>query len=92
LDVASAESYRVNPLRGGGAIAPSNIREIEKVQGGEVVPPDGGTVRPENVQVKPFFPKGKLNAKLNVRVLGLMVRFNGLPGGHTDLHRRHPGV
>jgi len=56
------------------------------------MPPDGGIVRPENVQVQPFFPKGKLNANLSVRVLGLTVRSNGLPGGHTDLHRRNPGV
>jgi hypothetical protein len=25
------------------------------------MPPDGGIVRPENVQMKPFFPKGELN-------------------------------
>jgi hypothetical protein len=56
------------------------------------MPPDGGIVRPENVQVKPFFPKGKLYAKLSVRVLGQTVKSNGLPGGHTDLHRRHLGV
>jgi hypothetical protein len=31
------------------------------------MPLDGGIVHPENVQMKPFFPKGELNAKLSVR-------------------------
>jgi hypothetical protein len=56
------------------------------------MPPDGGIVRLENVQVEPFFPKGKLNTKLNVRVLGRTVGSNGLPSGHTNLDRRHPGL
>jgi hypothetical protein len=56
------------------------------------MPPDGGIVRPENVQVKPLFPKGEFNTKLNVRVLGRTVGSNGLPSGHTDLDRRHPGL
>jgi hypothetical protein len=43
------------------AAAPSSIRIIDEVQGGEVMPPDGGIVRLENVQMKPFFPKGELN-------------------------------
>jgi len=43
--------------RGGEVVAPSNIREIQKVQGGKVMPPDGGIVLPKNVQVKPLFPK-----------------------------------
>jgi hypothetical protein len=30
------------------------------------MPPDGGIVHPDNVQVKPLFPKGKLNTSLNV--------------------------
>jgi hypothetical protein len=34
-DTTSATSRRVNPLQGGGATAPSIIREIEKVQGGK---------------------------------------------------------
>ncbi|CAM6026276.1 unnamed protein product [Sphagnum balticum] len=42
--------------------------------------------------MEPFFPKSKLNAKLSVRVLGRTVRYNGFPGGHTDLHCRHPGI
>ncbi len=56
------------------------------------MPPDGGIIRLENVQMKPLFPKSKLNAKLSIRVLGRTVRSNSLPCGHTDLHRRHPGV
>ncbi len=56
------------------------------------MPPDGGTVRPENVKLKPLFSKGELNASLNVRVFGRAVGSNGLPSGHTDLNRRHPGV
>ncbi len=80
------------PERGREATAPSNIRIIKEVHGGEVMPFDGGIVRSKNVQMKPFFPKGKLNAKLSIRVLGRTVRSNGLPSGHTDLHRRHPGI
>ncbi|CAM6027382.1 unnamed protein product [Sphagnum balticum] len=56
------------------------------------MPPNGGVIRPENVQVKPFFPKSKLNAKLSVRVFGLTMGSNGLPDGYTDLDRRHPGI
>ncbi len=29
---------------------------------------------------------------LSVRILGRTVRSNSLPSGHTDLHRRHPGL
>jgi hypothetical protein len=46
------------PRRGEGAVAPSNIREIQIIQGGKEVPPNGGTVQSENVQMQPFFPKG----------------------------------
>jgi hypothetical protein len=56
------------------------------------MPPNGGIVRPENVQVKPFFPKSKLNATLNDWIPGGMVGSNGLPSGHTDLNRRHPSL
>jgi len=55
------------------ATATSLIRIIQEVQGGKVMPPDGGIVRPENVQVEPLFPKGELNTKLNLRVLGRTV-------------------
>ncbi len=56
------------------------------------MPPDGGIIRPQNDHMQPFFSKRKLNAKLSVWALGLTVRSNGLPGGHTDLNRRHPSV
>ncbi len=56
------------------------------------MPPNCGIVRPENVQVKPFFPKSNLNAPLNDRVPGGTVGSNGLPSGHTDLNRCHPGL
>ncbi len=56
------------------------------------MPPNGGIVRPENVQVKPFFPKSKLNTTLKVRGPGRTVGSNSLPSGHTDLNRRHPGL
>jgi hypothetical protein len=37
------------PGEGEEAAAPSNIRINQEVQGGEVIPPDGGTVRLKNV-------------------------------------------
>ncbi len=80
------------PGEGEEAAATSLIRIIQEVHGGEVMPPDGGIVRPENVQVEPLFPKGELNAKLNVRIVGRTVGSNGLASGHTDLDRRHPGL
>jgi hypothetical protein len=80
------------PGEGEEAATTSIIRIIQEVQGGEVMPPNGGIVRPENVQVKPFFPKGKLNTTLVDRVPGRTVGFNSLPSGHTDLNRRHPGL
>jgi len=80
------------PEEGEEAAAPSNIRIIQEVHGGEVMPPDGGIVRPENVQMEPLFPKGKLDTNLSVRVFGRAARSNGLPSGHTDLHRCHPGL
>jgi hypothetical protein len=64
------------PREGEEAAATSIIRIIQKVHGGEIMPPNGSIVRPENVQVKPFFPKNKFNTTLNVRVpdrtVGLM--------------------
>jgi hypothetical protein len=63
-----------------------------KYKGGEEMPPNGGIVHPENVQMKPFFSKGELNVELSVQVPGRTVISNGLPGGHTDLNRCHPGV
>ncbi len=80
------------PKKGGEAAAPSIIRIIQKVHGRKVMPPDGGIVRSENVQMQPLFPKGSFYATLNFRVFGWAVKSNSLPSGHTDLHRRHPGL
>ncbi len=80
------------PGEGEEAAATSLISIIQEVQGGEVMPPDGGIVRPENVQMEPFFPKSKLDTTLNVGVPGRTVGSNSLPSGHTDLNRRHPGL
>jgi hypothetical protein len=80
------------PGKGEEATTTSLIRIIQEVQGGEVMPSNGGIVRPENVQVKPFFPKSKLNITLIIRVPGRTVGSNSLPGGHIDLNRRHPGL
>ncbi len=49
------------PLAGRGATAPSVIREIEKVQGGEQAPRDGSLALPKDMIVEPFGPKGLLN-------------------------------
>jgi hypothetical protein len=46
------------PLEGREATTPSIISEIQIVQRGKEMPPDGGIVLPENVHVKPFFSKG----------------------------------
>jgi hypothetical protein len=38
-----------NPKKGeGGVAAPSNIKEIQEVQGGQETPPDGGTIIPKD--------------------------------------------
>ncbi len=68
-----------NPVKGEEATTTSIIKGIQKVQGGEVMPPDGGVIRPENVQVKPFFLKSNFNTTLNGRIPGGMVRSNSLP-------------
>ncbi len=78
--------------KGKEAAATLFIRIIQEVHGGEVMPPNGGIVRSKNVQVKPFFPKSKLNTTLNVRVPGRTVGSNSLPSGHTDLNCCHPGL
>ncbi len=54
------------PLAGREATAPSIIRKIEKVQGGEQAPRNGSLALPKDVAVKPFSFKGKLNAILTI--------------------------
>jgi hypothetical protein len=72
------------------ATAPSIIRKIEKVQGGEQAPRNGSLALPKYAAVKPFNLKGKLNAILIVLSPILARRFNGLPGGHAHLRRNFP--
>ncbi len=78
------------PLAGREATALSIIREIEKVQGGEQVPQNGGLTLPEDVAVKPFRPKGLLNSQLKFLPPILIRGSNGPPGGHADLGRGFP--
>jgi hypothetical protein len=47
LDVVSTVSCRGEPLTGGEATAPSIIKEIEKVQGGEQAPRNGSLALPK---------------------------------------------
>jgi hypothetical protein len=51
------QSNTENPREGEEATTPSNIRKFQIVHGGKVMPPNGGIILPENVQVEPFFPK-----------------------------------
>jgi hypothetical protein len=78
------------PLAGREATAPSIIRKIEKVQGGEEAPRNGSLAFPKDAAVKPFSPKGKLNAILIVLGPILARGSNGLPGGHAHLCRSLP--
>ncbi len=39
---------RGNPQKGREAAAPSSIKEIQEVQGGQEVPPDGGAIIPKD--------------------------------------------
>jgi hypothetical protein len=72
------------------ATAPSIIRKIEKIQGGEQVPRNGSLALPKDVAVKPFNLKGKLNVILIIQSPILARRSHGLPGGHAHLRRSFP--
>jgi hypothetical protein len=78
------------PLTRREATAPSIIRKIEKVHGGEHAPRNGSLALPKDAAMKPFSFKGKLNAILIVLSPILARRFNGLPGGHAHFHRSFP--
>jgi len=80
------------PLAGREATAPSVIREIKEIQGGEQVPRNGRLALPKDVAVKPFSLKGFFNTTLNVLISTLARRSNGLPGGHADLGSSLPGL
>jgi len=80
-----------NP-KGGEETTPSIIRVIQIIQGGKEMPPDGGIILPEDVQVKPLIPKSFLDPSLNVRVLVGAMNSNSFLGGHADLDGGHPGL
>ncbi len=81
------------PQKGGrGATAPSIIREIKEIQGGEQVPQNGSFTLPKDVEVKPLSLKGFFNSILNVLVPILTRGSNGFPGGHADLNRSLPSL
>jgi hypothetical protein len=79
-------------LQGGGATAPSIIRRREKVHGGEKAPRNGTLALPKYVAVKPFCPKGLLNATLSLLILVRIRRPNSSPSGHANLGRGFPGL
>jgi len=78
------------PLTRREATAPSMIRKIEKVQGGEQAPRNGSLALPKDAAMKPFSLKGKLNAIMIVLSPILARLSNGLPSGHAHLCRRFP--
>ncbi len=47
--------HESEPHMGKEAAAPSFIKKVQIVQGGEEVPPNGGTVHSQNAPVEPFF-------------------------------------
>ncbi len=53
------------PHAGREATSPSIIIRKREVQRWEEVPPNGGVITPEDIQMQPFSPKGKLNSILN---------------------------
>jgi hypothetical protein len=71
-------------------IAPSVIREIKKIQGGEQAPRNGNLALPKDVAMKPFSLKGMLNAILFILIPSLTRGPDGLLGGHADLGRSLP--
>jgi len=78
------------PFAGREVAAPSIIREIKKVQGGEQVPRNDSVALPKDLAVKPFSLKGFLNVILIIFVPILVRRSNGPPSGHADLGRGLP--
>jgi hypothetical protein len=72
------------------ATAPSIIRKVEKVQGGEQAPRNGSLTLPKDAAVKPFNLEGKLTAILIVLSPILVRRSNGLPSGHAHLRCSFP--
>jgi hypothetical protein len=77
--------------KGKEATTPSNIKVIQIVQGGKEMPPDGGIVLPEDVQMKPLISKSFFDPSLSVRVFVGAMSSNSFLGGHADLDGGHPG-
>jgi hypothetical protein len=59
------EQTQGEPHAGREATTPSIIIRKREVQRWEETPPNGGVVTPEDIQMQPFIPKGKLNSILN---------------------------
>ncbi len=78
------------PLAGKEAAAPSIIREIEKVQGGEQAPRNGSLALPKDMAVEPLSPKGLLNANMKLMLPTLARRSDGSPSGHANFGRGLP--
>jgi hypothetical protein len=78
------------PFVGREATAPSVIREIKKIKGGEQAPRNGSLALPKDVAVKPFNLKGLLNAILIILIPNLTRGPDGPPGGHADLSHSFP--
>jgi hypothetical protein len=49
------EELQGEPLAGREAATPSIIREVQIVQRGKEMPPDGGIILSQNIHVEPFF-------------------------------------
>ncbi len=80
------------PFAGREATAPSIIREIKKVQGGEQAPRNGALALPKDVAVEPLRPKGLLNVILPILLPSITRGSNGPPGGHADFGRGLPSL
>jgi hypothetical protein len=82
--------FKGEPFAGREAIAPSVIRKIEKVQGGEQAPGNGSLALPKYLAVKPFSLKSLLYANLIVLIPILVRGPDGLPSGDANLSRGLP--
>jgi hypothetical protein len=56
------------------------------------MPHNGDMVLLESVHMKPFHSKFRFDSRLDERVLSGAVGSNGLPSGHTNFDRCHPGL
>jgi hypothetical protein len=48
FDFGTYDLYRGNPEKGREAAAPSNIKEIQEIQGGQEAPHNGDTISPKD--------------------------------------------